>query len=76
MSSLPWNWNFDNLQAPKKEMFDGDDDESELSDEMSLGSSRDIDMDPFKSDLIFDASTDHKVECCSVQQLLPLEVRG
>ena len=70
MSHFLLNWNFESLQAADKEMFD-DDDESELSDGMSMQSSMDLDMKPFESD----STSNSKSNGFSVQHLLPLEVR-
>lgn len=53
-----------------------DDDESELSDNISLTSSMDIDIDPFASNTnTAHPKPDAGVDGFSIQYLLPLEVR-
>jgi hypothetical protein len=67
------NWNFESLQAADEELFV--DDESELSDAISVESSMEIDMDLFESKNFLDPKFQPNFDGTCARSLLPLEVR-
>lgn len=74
MSPFLLNWNLDSIRAADKAVF-GDED-SELSDNISLTSSMNVDMNPFESDSTTPfGKSKPQPGGFSVQYLLPLEVR-
>jgi hypothetical protein len=74
MSRFLSNWDLDSVQTEDKAMLY--DDESELSDNMSLTYSMDADMNPFELDPTALVGKPYpKIGSYSVQFLLPLEVR-